>query len=330
MNHRHTSATRRRVLGVLGAGLLAVSSLAQAQTSSYPSQPVTLVVPFATGGTTSILARLLADKVSQGLGQTVVVENKPGAGGNIGMDHVARAKPDGYTLLMGPIGLAINPALYTNMTFDPIKDLEPIGLYGGVPNLLVVHPSLPVKSVAELVAHAKANPNKLNYASNGNGTSSHLAAEMLKSEAGIEMTHIPYKGGGPAMQDLIGGQVDMLFDQMPAVLPQVEAKTVVALGVSSAERSNSAPDIPAIAESIPGFDLVVWFGWLAPKGTPDEVIQRINKEMNAALADPDFQARLASMGVTPMPSTPDEFSKFMVSETERWGKVVRASGASIN
>ena len=194
----------------------------------------------------------------------------------------------------------------------------------------MVHPSLPVKSVAELVAHAKANPNKLNYASNGNGTSSHLAAEMLKSEAGIEMTHIPYKGGGPAMQDLIGGQVDMLFDQMPAVLPQVEAKTVVALGVSSAERSNSAPDIPAIAESIPGFDLVVWFGWLAPKGTPDEVIQRINKEMNAALADPDFQARLASMGVAPMPSTPDEFSKFMVSETERWGKVVRASGASIN
>jgi len=330
MNNCYASATRRRVLGALGAGLLAVSSLAQAQTSSYPSQPVTLVVPFATGGTTSILARLLADKVSQGLGQTVVVENKPGAGGNIGMDHVARAKPDGYTLLMGPIGLAINPALYTNMTFDPIKDLEPIGLYGGVPNLLVVHPSLPVKSVAELVAYAKANPNKLNYASNGNGTSSHLAAEMLKSEAGIEMTHIPYKGGGPAMQDLIGGQVDMLFDQMPAVLPQVEAKTVVALGVSSAERSNSAPDIPAIAESIPGFDLVVWFGWLAPKGTPDEVIQRINKEMNKALADPDFQARLASMGVTPMPSTPDEFYQFMVSETERWGKVVRASGASIN
>ncbi|NYT22246.1 tripartite tricarboxylate transporter substrate binding protein [Alcaligenaceae bacterium] len=330
MHHRHTSPLRRRILGVLGAGLLAAGGLAHAQTGAYPSQPVTLVVPFATGGTTSILARLLADKVSQGLGQTIVVENRPGAGGNIGMDHVARAKPDGYTLLMGPIGLAINPALYQNMTFDPIGDLEPIGLYGGVPNLLVVHPSLPVKSVAELIAYAKANPDKLNYASNGNGTSSHLAAEMLKSEAGIEMTHIPYKGGGPAMQDLVGGQVDMLFDQMPAVLPQVEAKSVVALGVSSAERSGSAPDIPAIAESIPGFDLMVWFGWLAPKGTPDEIIQRINKEMNTALADPEFQARLASMGVSPMPGTPAEFTEFLASETERWGKVVRDSGAAIN
>lgn len=330
MNHCQPSLLRRRVLGVLGASLLAVSSLGHAQTSSYPSQPITLVVPFATGGTTSILARLLADRVSQGLGQTIVVENKPGAGGNIGMDYVARAKPDGYTLLMGPIGLAINPALYKNMTFNPIGDLEPIGLYGGVPNLLVVHPSLPVKSVADLIAYAKENPNKLNYASNGNGTSSHLAAEMLKSEAGIEMTHIPYKGGGPAMQDLIGGQVDMLFDQMPAVLPQVEAGTVVALGVSSSERSKSAPAIPAVSESIPGFDLMVWFGWLAPKGTPDEVIQRINKEINAALANPEFQERLASMGVSPMPGTPREFSEFLTSETERWGKVVRESGAAIN
>lgn len=329
MNYRYPSRLRRRILGTIGAGILAASSLVQAQ-SSYPSQTITLVVPFATGGTTSILARLLADRVSQQLGQTIIVENRPGAGGNIGMDYVARAKPDGYTLLMGPIGMAINPALYQNMTFDPIADFEPIGLFGGVPNLLVVNPQLPVKSVAELIDYAKENPDKLNYASNGNGTSSHLAAEMLKSEAGIQMTHIPYKGGGPAMQDLIGGQVDMLFDQIPAVLPQVEAGTVVALGVSSADRSSSAPNIPAVSENLPGFDMMVWFGWLAPSGTPREAIERINKEMNIALADPDFQARLTSMGVSPMPSTPGEFTDFLKSETERWGKVVRDSGAAIN
>ncbi len=325
------STLRRRVINALGLTLAAGSvAFSPAHAASYPTKPITLVVPFATGGTTSILARLLADRVGQDLGQTIVVENRPGAGGNIGMDHVARANPDGYTLLMGPIGMAINPALYSNMTFDPIADLEPIGLYGGVPNILVVRKSLPVKSLADLIEYAKQNPGKLNYASNGNGTSSHLAAEMLKFEAGVDMAHIPYKGGGPAMQDLLGEQVDMLFDQVPAVLPQVEAGNVIALGISSAKRSEAAPDIPAVAETLPGFDMTVWFGWMAPKGTPQPIIERVNKAINTALADPEFQDRLKSMSVTPMPSTAQEFANFLKAETERWGRVVRESGAAIN
>ena len=321
--------TRRVAIFVCAAGLALSTGMAQAQ-ASYPVKPVKVIVPFAAGGTTTILARLLAERMGQSMGQPFVVDNRPGAGGNVGMDLVAKAEPDGYTILMGPIGLAINPALYAKMPFDPIKNLAPIGLYAGVPNLLVVHPSVPAANVKELIAHAKANPGKLNYASNGNGTSSHLAAEMLKSAAGVEITHVPYKGGGPAMQDLIGGQVNMLFDQMPAVLPQVQGGRVRALGVSSARRSAAAQDIPAIAESIPGFDMTVWFGFLAPKGTPTEVITRLNAEMIRALKDPAFQAQLASMGVTPMPSSPDEFATFLRNETMRWAKVVKDSGAKLD
>jgi tripartite-type tricarboxylate transporter receptor subunit TctC len=310
-------------------GLVTISGLTQAQ-PAYPSKPVKVIVPFAAGGTTTILARLLAERIGQSMGQPFVVDNRPGAGGNVGMDLVAKAEPDGYTILMGPIGLAINPALYAKMPFDPINHLAPIGLYAGVPNLLVVHPSVPASNVSELIAHAKANPGKLNYASNGNGTSSHLAAEMLKSAAGVEITHVPYKGGGPAMQDLIGGQVNMLFDQMPAVLPQVKGGRVRALGVSSEKRSAAAPEIPAIAESIKGFDMTVWFGFLAPKGTPKDVVTRLNAEMIRALKDPAFQAQLAGMGVTPMPSSPEEFSDFLRKETTRWAKVVKDSGAKLD
>ena len=321
--------SRRRAIGVGIASLAAMSGVARAQ-SAYPARPVKLVVPFAAGGTTTILARLLAERMGQNMGQPFVVDNRPGAGGNVGMDLVAKAEPDGYTILMGPIGLAINPALYARMPFDPIRSLAPIGLYAGVPNLLVVHPSVPAASVKELIAHARANPGKLNYASNGNGTSSHLAAEMLKTAAGVDITHVPYKGGAPAMQDLIGGQVSMLFDQMPAVLPQVQGGRVRALGVSSAKRSAAAPDVPAIAESVPGFDMTVWFGLLAPAGTPKEVITRLNAEMLKVLKDPAFQTQLAGMGVTPMPSSPDEFSTFLRNETVRWGKVVKDSGAKLD
>ncbi|MGE4368884.1 MAG: Bug family tripartite tricarboxylate transporter substrate binding protein [Burkholderiaceae bacterium] len=323
------SPRRRAMVTAISAGLL-LGAAGPAAHAAYPDKPIRLVVPFATGGTTTILARMMAERIGNDLGETVVVDNRPGAGGNIGMDHVAKSAPDGYTILMGPIGLAINPALYSNMPFNPLTDLAPIGLYGGVPNLLVVNPSVPAKSVSELIAHAKANPGKLVYASNGNGTSSHLAAEMLKSVAGVDIRHVPYKGGGPAMQDLLGGHVHMLFDQMPAVLPQVQANKVTALGVSSLKRSDTAPDIPAISETLPGFDMVVWFGLLAPKGTPDDVIQKLNASMNKVLADPAYRERLASMGVTPMPSTPAEFSSFMKNETERWGEVVKKSGAAIN
>jgi tripartite-type tricarboxylate transporter receptor subunit TctC len=324
------SPLRRRALLVAVAATLTGTGFTHASTTAYPTKPIRLVVPFAAGGTTSILARLLADRMGQSLGQPVVVDNRPGAGGNVGMDLVAKSEPDGYTLLMGPIGLAINPALYAKMPFDPIKDLTPIGRYAGVPNLLVVHPSVPATNAKELVAYAKANPGKVNYASNGNGTSSHLAAEMLKSAAGIEITHVPYKGGGPAMQDLIGGQVQMLFDQMPAVLPQVESGRVRALGVSSMQRSAAAKEISAISETVPGFDMTVWFGLLAPTGTPKEVVSKLNGEMRKAIDTPDFQAQLAKMGVTPMPSSPEEFRGFIASETQRWTQVVKTSGAKID
>ena len=327
--HSIPSLTRRRAAVLAGAGLALLAGAASAQ-PSYPSKPIRLVVPFAAGGTTTILARLLAERMGQALGQPIVVDNRPGAGGNVGMDMVAKAEPDGTTILMGPIGLAINPALYSKMSFDPLKDLAPIGLYCGVPNLLVVHPGLPAGSVQELIAYAKANPGKLNYASNGNGTSSHLAAEMLKSAAGIDIVHVPYKGGAPAMQDLIGGQVGMLFDQMPAVLPQVQAGRVKALGVSSLKRSAAAPEVPAISESLPGFDMTVWFGFLAPRGTPADIVHKLNAEMLRALKDTAFQTQLAGMGVTPMPSTPEEFTRYLRSETDRWGKVVRDSGARID
>ena len=325
-----SSPLRRRALLIAAAATLTGAGIAHASTATYPTKPIRLVVPFAAGGTTSILARLLADRMGQSLGQPVVVDNRPGAGGNVGMEVVAKSEPDGYTLLMGPIGLAINPALYAKMPFDPIKDLTPIGRYAGVPNLLVVHPSVPAANVKELVAYAKAHPGKLNYASNGNGTSSHLAAEMLKSAAGVELTHVPYKGGGPAMQDLIGGQVQMLFDQMPAVLPQVESGRVRALGVSSMQRSAAAKEIPAISETLPGFDMTVWFGFLAPAGTPKDVVNKLNGEMRKAIDAPDFQAQLAKMGVTPMPSSPEEFRSFIASETQRWAQVVKTSGAKID
>ncbi|MDW5444263.1 tripartite tricarboxylate transporter substrate binding protein [Polaromonas sp. SM01] len=324
-----SSMSRRLALGLCCASLALASGLAGAQ-SSYPNKPVKLVVPFAAGGTTSILARMLAERMGQQMGQPVIVDNRPGAGGNVGMDMVAKAEPDGYTILMGPIGLAINPALYAKMPFDPIKDLAPIGLYAGVPNLLVVHPAVPANNVKELVAYAKAHPGKLNYASNGNGTSSHLAAEMLKSAAGVDIVHVPYKGGGPAMQDLIGGQVSMLFDQMPAVLPQVQGGRVRALGVSSLKRSAAAQDIPAVSESVPGFDMTVWFGFLAPKGTPSDIVARLNSEMNRALKDPAFQAQLAGMGVTPMPSSSAEFGTFIRREMSHWAKVVKDSGAKLD
>jgi tripartite-type tricarboxylate transporter receptor subunit TctC len=231
---------------------------------------------------------------------------------------------------MGPIGLAINPALYPQMPFDPIKDLSPIGLYAGVPNLLVVHPSVPAQNVNELIAYAKANPGKLNYASNGNGTSSHLAAEMLKAAAGIDITHVPYKGGAPAMQDLIGGQVSMLFDQMPAVMPQVQGGRVRPLGVSTLKRSGAAPDLPALSESIAGFDMTVWFGFLAPFGISSEIVQKLNAEMQRVLLDVEFQKQLLGMGVTPMPSSPQEFVQFIQAETLRWAKVVKDSRARID
>lgn len=319
----------RQLFTLLVASLSLLTATAHAQ-NAYPAKPVRLVVPFAAGGSTTLLARMLAERLSQSMGQPFIVDNRSGAGGNVGMEAVARAEPDGYTLLMGPMGLAINPSLYPKMSFDPQKDFAPIGLYTGAPNLLVVHPSVPARNITELIAHARANPGKLTYASSGVGTSSHLAGEMLKAASGAFILHIPYRGGAPAMQDLMGGQVHMLFEQVPTVLPEVQGNRVRAIGVTSAKRLPNAPDIPAIGESLKGFEMNVWFGILAPKGTPPQIVTRLNGEMLKALADPAFQAQLARVGAAPMGSSPAEFSRFLASETTRWGQVVKSSGARLD
>lgn len=317
----------RRALVALACILAAAGTHAQ---SGYPNKPVRLVVPFAAGGSTTLLARLLTERLGQTMGQPFVVDNRAGAGGNVGMEHVARSEPDGYTLLFAPIGMAINPALYPKMSFDPQKDFSLISLYAGVPNLLVVHPSVPARNVGELIAYAKANPGKLTYASSGVGTSSHLTAEMLKSAAGVFILHIPYRGGAPAMQDLMGGQVHMLFEQVPSVLPEVQGGRVRALGITSAKRLPAAPEIPAVAESLAGFEVNAWMGIAAPKGTPPQIVARLNAEIVKVLNDPAFQAQLARVGATAMPSSPADYAKFLASETTRWTRIVKASGAQLD
>jgi tripartite-type tricarboxylate transporter receptor subunit TctC len=320
-------STIRRSLVALACVLTAAGAHAQL---GYPNKPVRLVVPFAAGGSTTLLARLLTERLGQTMGQPFIVDNRTGAGGNVGMEHVARSEPDGYTLLLAPIGMAINPALYSKMSFDPQKDFALISLYAGVPNLLVVHPSVPARNVSELIAYAKANPGKLTYASSGVGTSSHLTAEMLKSAAGISILHIPYRGGAPAMQDLMGGQVHMLFEQVPSVLPEVQGGRVRALGITSAKRLPAAPDIPAVAESLAGFEVHAWMGIAAPKGTPPQIVAQLNAEIVKVLNDPAFQAQLARVGATAMPSSPADYAKFLASETTRWTRIVKASGAQLD
>lgn len=317
-------------VGVMLCTTLLSGGIAHANSDTYPDRAVTIVVPFGAGGTTSTLARLMADQLSQNMGKTFIVDNKPGAGGNIGMDHVARSKPDGYTLLMGPIGLAINPAIYPSLSFDPLTDFVPISLYGGVANILAISPSLPIKSLDDLIAYAKENPGQLTQGSSGNGSSSHLAGEMLRSQTGIDFVHVPYRGGAQAMQDLLSGQISMLFDQVPAVLPHVRSGKALALGVSTQERSSGSPDIPTLAEQgLPNFDVNVWFGFLAPKGTPEPIVQKLNTHIVKILKDPEFITRMTSMGVDTMPSTPEEFQAYLEAETQRWAKVVEESGTTL-
>lgn len=317
---------RRTVAALLAVACAGAGGLTRAQ-QSYPNKPVRLVVPFAPGGSTTLIARLLAERLSQSIGQPVVIDNRAGAGGNVGMEYVARAEPDGYTLLHAPIGMAINPHLYQRMSFNPLKDFEFISMFASTPNLLVVHPSVPARNIGELIAYAKANPGKLTYASSGIGTSSHLAAEMLKAVAGIYILHIPYRGGAPAMQDLIGGQVSMLFEQVPAVLPQVRDGRVRALGITSEKRLPIAPEIPAISETLKSFEVTVWNGIVAPKGTPRPIVSLLNAEIVKILRDPTFQAEMARHGTATLPSTPEEYGLRLAKETERWAKIVKSSGA---
>jgi tripartite-type tricarboxylate transporter receptor subunit TctC len=299
---------------------------------AYPNHAIRLVVPFPAGGTTDILARDVAKRLTETLGQSVVVDNRAGAGGNIGSDSVAKSAPDGYTLLMGTVGThAINPSLYAKMPYDHVKDFAPIVLVAGVPNVLVVYPPLPVNSVADLIKLAKAKPGSINFASSGSGTSIHLSGELFKTMTGVDMVHVPYKGSAPAITDLMGGQVQIMFDNLPSSLQQIKGGKLRAIAVTSLKRAPALPDVPTIAESgLPGFEASSWFGVLAPAGTPPAVIAKINGEVNAWLQSPEGKQQLMSQGAESAGGTPEQFAAHIRSETEKWAKVVKASGAKVD
>lgn len=321
-----------KIKTLAGTCLLAATlGVSAAASAAYPDHAIRMVVGFSAGGTTDVVARILGKEIGDALGQPVVVENRPGAGSNIASEMVARAEPDGYTLYMVAVTSAINQTLYKNLRFDLVKDFTPVALAVRVPNVLVVNPKVPAKSVKELVDYAKSNPGKLNFASSGSGTSIHMAGELFKQVAQVDVTHIPYKGSSPAMTDLIGGQVDYMFDNMPSAWPHVEAGKLRALAVTTADRSKTAPDLPTMQESgFPSFDVSSWFGVIAPKGTPDAVVNKLNAVILEALAKPDVQKRMAELGAVPAKTTPAEFGDFIKSEVESWAKVVKASGATVD
>ena len=303
--------------------VIAWGDTASAQT--YPSKPVRLVLPYPPGGGTDTIGRPLAQKMTEGLGQQVIVENRGGAGGNIGMEAVARSAPDGYTIVMALTAqLAVNPALFQKVPYDPVKDYAPITLLGSGGYVLVVHPSLPVKSVKELIAFAKSRPGQIAYSSSGNGSGGHLAAELLNGMAGIRLLHVPYKGGGAALMDLIAGQVQVLFTTQLAGWPHVQSGRIRALASSTAKRPASLPDLPTIAEAgVPGFDAGVWYGMLAPAGTPREIVMRLNSEFVRVLNLPDYRALLVNNTIEPIGSSPEELARYTRSELVKWAKVVK-------
>jgi tripartite-type tricarboxylate transporter receptor subunit TctC len=317
----------------LAAAVLSGSAQAQAQDGAkdYPNRPITLVVPFPPGGSTTIVARSVADELAKMLGQTIVIDNRGGAGGTVGTRSVATAEPDGYTIALGYTGtLAIGPNIYPSVGYDPRKDFAPIGRIGTAPNTLVVNPAFPAKTVAELIDFAKANPGKVNYGSAGNGTVSHISGEYLAVQAGIKLVHIPYKGTGPALSDLIGGHIPIAFAPIPATHENSQAGTMRMLAVTALTRSTLLPDVPTIAETLPGYEAVLRYGLVAPAGTPKAIIERLNKDLNAALRSADVRKRLAIDGAEVLPSTPAEYAADIDHEETQWAKMVKASGAKTN
>jgi len=320
-----TRATRLALAALAAVALIGGA----ARADDYPDRPITLVVPFPPGGSTTIVARIIADKMSQTLGKSIIIDNRGGAGGTIATRAVAKSTPDGYTIALGYTGtLAIGPSLYPSAGYDPRKDFAPIGQIGIAPNTLVVHPSFNVHNVAELVAYAKANPGKVNFGSAGIGTVSHVCGEYFATVAGIQLTHIPYKGTGPAIVDLLGGHIPMAFAPIPATHEQAKAGSLRMLAVTSAKRSTLLPDVPAIAEQgLPGFEAVLRYGLVAPAGTPKAIVDRLNKELNAALQDEEVRKRLAVEGAEPIPGTPAQYGQDIDREETQWAKVIKASGA---
>lgn len=323
--------SKRSVLRFALLGCLAMAGGAAAQ-EGFPTRPVTLVVPFPAGGSTDLVARVVAEKMSQELGQQVIVENKGGAGGNLGSASVAKADPDGYTILMGTVAThALNPAIYKKMPYDAVTDFAPISLLVTVPNVLVVNNDLPVQNVQELIALLKAEPGKYSYASSGNGTPLHLSGELFKTMAGVDMVHIPYKGAGPALTDLLGGHVQIMFDNLPSSTGYIKEGRLRGLGVTTAERAASMPDLPTIAESgLPGYETYTWNALFAPAGTPPAVVERLNAAAVAALADPAVTTKLQGFGATVVASTPAALGEHVKAELAKWAPVVEASGAQID
>jgi tripartite-type tricarboxylate transporter receptor subunit TctC len=311
---------------------VALGPAVDASAQSYPVKSIRLIVPYPPGGSADILARAIGQKTGEGLGQPLVVENRPGAGTAIGTEALAKSAPDGYAIMIGTVSShAINPALNPKLPFDPVRDFTPVSLVATIPFAMIVHPSVPAGNVQELVALARAKPGTLTYSSAGNGTSNHLAGELLRSMAGVDVVHVPYKGSAPALNDLLAGQVSLMFDLVLTAAPHVKAGAVRGLAVTGAQRSSVLPELPTVAESgIPGYEVSAWFGIFAPAGAPQPVVQRLNAELVKALRQPDLRQRLASQGAEPLTSTADEFAAYLRSEIDKWAKVVKASGMKVD
>jgi tripartite-type tricarboxylate transporter receptor subunit TctC len=306
------------------AALLAVSRLARAQ--SYPSRPVHWIVSFSAGGANDTVARIIGQYLSDHLGQQFIIENRVGAGGNVGMESALSSAPDGYTIAFVGPNNAISATLYEKLPFDFIRDSVPVAGTMRLTNVMVVNPAVPANNVAEFIAYAKANPGKINFASGGVGTSPHLSGELFKAMTGVNLVHVPYRGGAPALTDLLAGQVQVLFDNLPGPIGHIRTGRVRALGVTASKRVDSIPDVPTIGETVPGYEATVWYGIAAPKGTPPEIVEKLNQAVNVVLANPKLQIRLAELGGEPMPMTPAEFGKLVADETEKWAKVVKFAG----
>jgi tripartite-type tricarboxylate transporter receptor subunit TctC len=313
--------------GALGLAALALAGIAPAHALDYSTRPVHIVVGYPAGGSTDILARLMGQFLGDRLGQQFVIDNKPGAGNNIATELVVNAAPDGYTLLLVNPANGINATLYRHLTFNFIRDIAPVGGIIRVPNVMEVNPGVPAKTVAEFIAYAKARPGKINMASSGNGTSIHVSGELFKLMAGVDMVHVPYRGSAPALTDLLGGQVQVMFDNLPSSIEYIRAGKLRALGVTTATRSEALPDLPTVAETVPGYEASAWFGLGAPKDTPPEVIDKLNRVINAGLADPKLKARLVDLGGIMLGGSSADFGKIIAAETEKWAKVVKFSGA---
>jgi tripartite-type tricarboxylate transporter receptor subunit TctC len=321
--------SRRNALGLIGTGISTLALGGRASAADYPARPVRWLVGYPPGGATDILARLIGQRLSEKLGQQFVIENKPGAGNNIGTEAAINAEPDGYTVLLVNPANYINATLYANLKFNFVRDIAPIASFNRVPNVMTVNKDVPAKNIAEFIAYVKANPGKVNMASSGNGTSVHLSGEMFMAMTGCKMQHVPYRGAAPAITDLLGGQVQVIFDNMPSIIEHVRSGALRALGVTTAERSSQLPDVQAVAETVPGYEASALFGMGAPKNAPKEIIGKLNSEINVIMAEPEMKKRLVELGGDPLIQTPEKFGADIAAETEKWKKVVEFAGLKV-